>query len=94
MDVELSPAQQALIQQAIADGRLRDPEEAARQALSLWEERERRRAEILAAVDIAEASLARGEGRTVTTREESDQLAKEVSARGRARLAAEQNSCG
>jgi hypothetical protein len=34
--------------------------------LSLWEERERRRAEILAAVDIAEASIAGGEGRVIS----------------------------
>lgn len=74
--------------QAIEAGRLHGPEEAAKEAFSLWEERERRRAEILASVDIAEASLARGEGRVITE-ESMRQLAKDVSARGRARLAAE-----
>jgi hypothetical protein len=45
-------------------------------------------------VELSRASLARGEGRTVTTREESDQLAKDITRRGMARLAAEQNSLG
>ena len=61
-----------------------------RQALSLWEERERRRQEILSAVDAAEASLARGEGRP-TTQESMRELAEGVKHRGRARLAAEQH---
>lgn len=47
------------------------------------------RAEILAAVDAAEASLARGAGREIT-QESMQQLANEVKRRGRARLAAEQ----
>ncbi len=89
MEVELTRDQQALIRQAIEAGRLHGPEEAAKEALFLWEERERRRAEILASVDIAEASLARGEGRVITE-ESMRQLAKDVSVRGRARLAAEQ----
>jgi hypothetical protein len=44
----------------------------------LWEERERRRLEILAAVELSKASPARGEDRTVTTRQESDQLVSDV----------------
>lgn len=57
----------------------------------LWEERERTRAEILAAVDLAEDSLARGEGRPIT-QESLRELAEEVKQRGRARLRAEQSS--
>jgi Arc/MetJ-type ribon-helix-helix transcriptional regulator len=89
MEVELTHDQKALVQQAIEAGRLHDPQEAAKEAFSLWEERERRRAEILASVDVAEASIARGEGRAVTE-ESMRQLAEDVSRRGRARLAAEQ----
>lgn len=63
-------------------------EEAVQEALALWEERERARAEILAAVDEAEASLARGEGRVIT-QESMRELAEQVKQRGRARLAAE-----
>ena len=41
-------------------------EDAVAEALSLWEERERTRAEILLAVDEAETSLASGQGRPIT----------------------------
>ncbi len=94
MDVQLTPDQQALVSAAIASGRLHRPEEAMDEALLLWEERERRRLEILAAVELSKASLARGEGRTVRTREESDRLAGDIARRGTARLAAEQYSRG
>jgi putative addiction module CopG family antidote len=94
MEVTLTPDQEAFVRDAIASGRLHRPEEAVRQALSMWEERERRRAEILAAVEMAEASLARGEGRLITTREDTDRLAEDVKRRGRERLAAEQNPRG
>jgi hypothetical protein len=91
MEVDFTPDQQALVSDAIASGRLHRPEEAMQQALLLWEERERRRLEILASVELAEASLARGEGRRVTSREETIQLAEDIKRRGMARLAAEQN---
>jgi Arc/MetJ-type ribon-helix-helix transcriptional regulator len=94
MEVHLTPDQQALVRDAIASGRLHQPEEAMQQALLLWEERERRRLEIVAAVELSKASLARGEGRTVTTSEESDQFVSDIARRGMARLAAEQNSRG
>src|SRR5437870_11810394 len=43
----------------------------------LWERRERRRLEILAMIDEAEASLARGEGREIT-KESMKALAEEL----------------
>jgi hypothetical protein len=55
----------------------------------LWEERERRRLEFLAALDRARASLARGGEGRVITQESMQQLAAEVKERGRARLIAE-----
>jgi Arc/MetJ-type ribon-helix-helix transcriptional regulator len=91
MEVQLTPGQKAFVRQAIASGRLRREEDAVMEALSLWEERERTRTEILVAVDEAEASLARGEGRAIT-QESMRELAQQVMQRGRARLAAEQNS--
>ena len=91
MDVDLTPDQEAFVRQAIESGRLQREEDAVKEALSLWEERERTRAEILAAVDEAEASLARGEGRIITE-ESLHELAEEVKRRGRARLAAEQEA--
>jgi putative addiction module CopG family antidote len=91
MEVHLTPDQKAFVRQAIESGRLRREEDAVKEALSLWEERERSRAEILTAVDAAEASLARGEGRAIT-QESMQQLADEVKQRGRNRLAAERLS--
>ena len=91
MEVEPTPDQTAFIRQAIEAGRLHRPEEAVQEALSLWEERERRRAEILAAVDKAKTSLAAGKGRVITE-DSMRQLGNEVKQRGRARLAAEQQT--
>ncbi len=91
MEVYLTADQEAFVRHAIETGRLQRKEEAVQEAMSLWEERERRRLEILAAVDRAEASIARGEGRTITTHEEVTRLAADIERRGMARLAAEQN---
>ena len=88
MEVRLNPDQQAFVRQGIAAGRFQSEADAIAEALSLWEERERARAEILAAVDAAEASLSRGEG-MVLTDESAQTLAEEVKRRGRARLEAE-----
>ena len=88
MQVELTAEQLDLIRRAVASGRVPDAEGAVREALALWVERERRREEILAAIDQAEASLARGEGRVIT-RESMREVAEDVKRRGRARLAAE-----
>jgi hypothetical protein len=59
--------------------------------MALWEGRERRRAEILAAVGKAKASIAQGKGRVIT-QESMRELANEVHQRGLARLAAEQRT--
>lgn len=86
MEVHLTPDQQAFVRQAIETGRFRGEEDAVREALSLWEERERKRAEILAAVDAAETSLARGDGHVITEQSMHD-LAEEVKQRGRLKRA-------
>jgi putative addiction module CopG family antidote len=91
MEVHLTPDQKAFVRQAIQSGRLNREEEAIQEALSLWEQRERTRAEILTAVDTAEASVARGEGRDIT-QESMRQLADEVKQRGRSRLTDERSS--
>jgi Arc/MetJ-type ribon-helix-helix transcriptional regulator len=92
MEVQLTPDQKAFVRQAIESGRIHREEDAVQEALSLWEERERTRAEILTAVDLAEASIARGEGRVIN-QESMRQLAEEVKQRGRSRLAAEWSPC-
>ncbi len=55
----------------------------------MWEERERARAEIIAMVECADASLGDDKGRVIT-QESMRELASDVKKRGRARLAAEQ----
>ena len=93
MDVQLTPDQRAFVRQAIESGRLHREEDAVKEAMLLWEERERRRLETLACVDEAEASLARGEGWRITTSEGVKQLADDIKRRGMERLSAEQNPC-
>lgn len=88
MEVQLTVDQEAFVRQAIESGRIQREEDAIREALALWEERERVRAEILAAVDEAEASLARGEERAIT-QASMRELAESVKRRGRIRLASE-----
>jgi len=88
MEVRPTPDQQAFIRQALEAGRIARPEDAAAQAMALWEDHERRRAEILANVDAAEASLAGGEGIAIT-KDAMRALANDVKRRGRARLEAE-----
>lgn len=83
MEVQFTPKQQALVRQAIASGRLRDEGDAVREALSLWENRER----ALAELDEAEATLEQGGGRSITW-ESMRELAEEVKRELRARRAA------
>lgn len=63
MEFRLTPVQEAFIQAAIEAGRFATPEDAVREALALWEERERRAAlaELRASLDEAEAEIDRGE---------------------------------
>ena len=76
------------MKRAIESGRFSHEGEAVQEALALWEERERRRLEILEALDEAEASLARGKGRPITE-DSMKALAEDIKRRGRKRLAAE-----
>jgi len=91
MNIRLTPDQEGFIRQGIESGRFHSADEAIRQALSFWEERERMRAEILAVADQALNSLAREEGRTVTP-QSMRELAKEVKRRGRSTLSKEKNA--
>jgi putative addiction module CopG family antidote len=87
MQVDLTPEQQDFVRRAVASGRFERAEDAVRAAIALWVERERRRAEILTAVDIAKAALDRGEG-TEITQASMRSLAEDVKRRGRTQLAA------
>ncbi len=90
MNVELTADQRAFVPRAIESGRFTREEEAVEEALALWEERERRRLEILAMVDEADASLARGEGREISE-ESMKALAEDVKQRMRHRIVTERS---
>jgi antitoxin ParD1/3/4 len=89
MEVRLTPDQEAFVRQAVEAGRFRSEADAIAEALSLWEERERIRAGILASVAEAEASLARGEGIVLETEQDVRDFANDIKQRGRARLESE-----
>jgi Arc/MetJ-type ribon-helix-helix transcriptional regulator len=89
MEIQLSADQMAFFRMALQMGRLRREEDAVQEALRMWEERERTRAEILASVELADESLNQDQGREITEESMRD-LAADVKQRGRARLAAEQ----
>lgn len=92
MEVQLTDDQRAFLREAVNSGRIRREEDAIQEAMLLWEERERRRLEILAAVDRAEASLARGEGRSVSSRDEVTRLADDLKRRASAKLPVRQDT--
>ncbi len=91
MDVQLTADQKAFARHAIETGRIHHENEVVQEALALWENRERARLEMIAMLDVAEDSLARGEGRVITEQSMMD-LASEVKQSGRARFVAEQTS--
>jgi Arc/MetJ-type ribon-helix-helix transcriptional regulator len=62
MDYDLTPEQHSFIRDAIGSGRIEWEEDAVREALALWEDRDRRRAELLATLDDAMASLTAAKG--------------------------------
>ncbi len=86
--MQLTSDQRAFVRRAIESGRLRTEQDAVAEALVLWEERERQKAEFLLTLEDARASIARGEGRVIT-QESMRELAEEVKTRGRAKLLAE-----
>jgi putative addiction module CopG family antidote len=87
MQIELTAEEDEFIRRAVDAGRHRHAEDAIREALELWIERERQRDELLAALDVAEAQLARGEGTRLTKRG-MQELVEDVKRGGRERLAA------
>lgn len=93
MDVELTADQRAFVQRAIAGGRFASEHDAVREALALWEDRERRRLDLLVMLDEADASLAGGQGILVTDAS-MNALADDVKQRGRRRLEQQQTTVG
>ena len=85
MQIELTAAQNSFVEIGIREGRFRDRDEAVRQALALWENRERARIELLTSLDAAEKALDRGEGEEHTP-ENLDALVAAIRTRGQSRL--------
>jgi putative addiction module CopG family antidote len=86
MQIQLTPEQITFVDLGIREGRFRNSEEAVRQALALWEKRERARVELLASLDLAYQSLDAGEGETYTT-ESLHELVDSVKMRGMSKVA-------
>ena len=82
MHVDFTAEQREFVQRAIASGRLRREEDAVEEALSMWEERERVRIEILAALDEAETDLSAGHYQDYT-QESSARLAQDLKVEAR-----------
>ena len=66
MELKLTPSQEVLIQRAIEQGRYRSDEEAVRDAMSQWEERESQRIDLTTETGRAEAELKSGSYRDYT----------------------------
>jgi len=60
MEVTLTPSQEILIQRAIELGRYRSTEDAVRDAMARWEERERQRIDLTTDIGRAETELKSG----------------------------------
>jgi Arc/MetJ-type ribon-helix-helix transcriptional regulator len=89
MKVDFTPDQEALIRQAIANGRYHTPEDAVHDAMARWEESERSRIEMLAALDESESDLQAGRY-TDYTDATLPQLANELKREARAERKQEQ----
>ncbi len=85
MEIELTPEQASFVQPGVEQGRFRHAEDAVKDALALWERRERARIELIMSLDIAEREFDAGEG-TTYTEGTAHKLADAVELRGLARL--------
>ncbi len=88
MDIELTAEQSDLVRRAMEAGRITRPEQAVAEALTLWAEVERRRADLLASLDQAEAEIERGDAIAIETDDEAHALTADIMARCRTRLSA------
>ena len=87
MEIELTPEQDALVQQTMQKGFYRSPQEVIKAALVLWEEHERARLELVEALQEGEDSAARDGWIELDSDEEIAEFFEDVKRRGRARLA-------
>jgi putative addiction module CopG family antidote len=89
MDVRLNRDQEQFIRRAIEKGGYGKAEDVVREALAMLEERERKRMELLAAVDFEEISISRAAGGNLPQQPTGERRGKVKRAgRGRRRAAA------
>ena len=93
MQIKLSDEANEFIRRAVETGRHHRAEDAVREALELWVERERHREELLTDLDMAEAELAHEEGIELT-QDSMRELFEDVKRRGRARYAGAKRASG
>ena len=86
MESGLKPELERFLEEQVAAGRYASRDEAMNAAVALLREQAEYRAYVQSAIAEAEASLARGEG-TVYDAEGLRQMAQEIKAEGRERLA-------
>ena len=86
MQFELTPEQSSFVDLGIREGRFTNTEEAMRNALALWEQRERERMRLLASLEMADASLDAGKGEIYDT-DDLSALVESIRQRGHERLA-------
>lgn len=85
MEIKPSPEQDSFIHLAIKQGRFLRPEDAVKDALELWEKRERARFELLSEIAAGDASFDGGE-LVLDSDESIATWVESVKKRGRARL--------
>ncbi len=78
MQIELTPEQDDVIRHAIEAGRIARPEDAVAQAMADWIERERELADLIASLDEADASDARGESISIENDEDLERVFGEI----------------
>lgn len=85
MEIDLTPEQRSFVHMGIEQGRFSRAEDAIKEALALWERRERARIELLAEVDAGD--IFDGSEMVLDSEESVASMLDGVKQRGRARLA-------
>jgi Arc/MetJ-type ribon-helix-helix transcriptional regulator len=87
MEIELTPEQDSLVNLGIEQGRIQRREDAVRDAMTLWEKRERARIELLAELEAGDDSFEEDDI-VLDSDEAVAAFFEDIKQRGRAKLAA------
>ena len=85
MEVQLTPDQEEFIRKGMDEGRYKSADEAVQEAMAHWEEAQRARLEMIAALEASEADYEAGRY-TEYNADSSPSLAEEIKREGRALL--------